>query len=223
MSTEIPGQLLSVIEGELNRIVLDVHDGTVQNLFVALSLLGQIQHELKAEPQSLPDVQQKVAQVTEMVQASLHEIKFFLGTFRSPGFKDSPLEKLVQALVFQHENWTGQVVELELGPLPAQVPLVIKIALYRLLQEALSNSYRHAGTDYQSVKLWQEGEELCLQVEDEGRGFEPPSAEQLAAEDYEAHIGLKGMQERVRVVGGSFHLQSQPGQGTKISVRVALK
>ncbi|MFP4321511.1 MAG: sensor histidine kinase [Anaerolineales bacterium] len=210
--------ILSVLEAELNRIVLDIHDGPVQNLFAALSLLTQLQHDLDQHPDD-ERLSAQLQQVSEIIESTLREIKFFLGTFRSPGFRDRPLKRLVHSLVMQHEDWTGQTVELDADDLRADVALLTKIALYRILQEALSNGYRHAATDYQYVRLWSEDDLVCLEVRDDGQGFDPPD---LSADDEalnERHIGLRGMRDRIHLVGGEFALHSTRGQGTTILVK----
>ena len=112
--------------------------------------------------------------------------------------------------------------------LPAEIDLPVKIALYRILQEALSNSYRHAGVEQHWVRLWGDLDKIYLEVKDEGRGFEPQMVEKPAdqAQDQatrhsrEEHIGLRGMRERVALLGGTFTLTSQPGAGTQIMVEV---
>ncbi len=216
MSTQ-PNTILSVLEAELNRIVLDIHDGPVQNLFAALSLLTQLQHDLENHPDERLSAQ--IGQVSEIIESTLHEIKFFLGTFRSPVFRERPLRRLVHSLVMQHEDWTGQTIELDADDLTQDVGLPAKIALYRILQEALSNGYRHAATDFQFVRLWSEADAVYMEVRDEGQGFDPPD---LDADDdalNELHIGLRGMRDRIHLVGGEFRLTSARGQGTTIRVK----
>lgn len=217
--------ILSVLEEELNRIVLDVHDGPVQNLFAALSLLTRLEqeaHELAQCNPDTPTMTPQIQQITRIIENSLHEIKSFLGTFRSPGFHQRPMDKLIRSLVMQHEDWTGQQIELTTEHLPDILPLPIKISLYRILQEALSNGYRHAGTDVQFVRVWKEGGMIHLLVEDQGKGFTPPTLNAQDESSYTAHIGLLGMQERVALLGGTFQLSSQVGQGTSILVKVPL-
>jgi signal transduction histidine kinase len=106
--------------------------------------------------------------------------------------------------------------------LPDDVSLPVKIALYRILQEALSNAYRHAGANRQWVRLWGEGDIICLEVEDQGKGFEPPPLEGPQATERVEHIGLRGMRDRVALLGGTFQLFSQPGKGTRITVKVPI-
>lgn len=222
-NTILSREILSVLEEELNRIVLDVHDGPVQNLFAVLSLLTQAQHELQTDEPDLEVLSNQLQQISSIVEASLHEIKFFLGTFRSPGFRDRSLRKLIRSLIMQHEGWTDQVVELELADnIPDQVNLPIKIALYRIVQEALSNGHRHSGTDYQYVRLWMEEQYLCLLVRDDGKGFDPPDLQVNTDLESESHIGLRGMHERVKLVGGEFELVSELGKGTTLRIKVPI-
>jgi signal transduction histidine kinase len=221
-------RILSVTEEELSRIVLDIHDGPVQNLFAALSLLTRLQNEIakhlsfeQLHMAGVGDVVPIINQVETLIESSLREIKFFVGTFRPPEFLKRPFASIVEGLVIQHEEWSGHTVELTVEPLPDEIALPVKIALYRLLQEALSNSYRHSGADRQWVRLWSEDGIICLEVYDRGRGFEPPPLEGPAGTEHEAHIGLRGMRDRIALLDGEFHLTSRPGQGTRIVVKVA--
>ncbi|MBI5927786.1 MAG: hypothetical protein HY862_00640 [Chloroflexi bacterium] len=219
-------RILSVTEEELSRIVLDIHDGPVQNLFAALSLLTRLQNGIshlsfeQLQSAGVGELIPIVGQVEKLIESSLHEIKFFLGTFRPPEFHRRSLASIVEGLVFQHEEWTGSTVELNISTLPDNIALPIKIALYRILQEALSNGFRHAEVDRQWVKLWGEDEMICLEVVDQGKGFEPPPLEGPAATELEAHIGLRGMRDRVALLDGEFQLASSPGKGTRILVKM---
>lgn len=219
-------RILSVTEEELSRIVLDIHDGPVQNLFAALSLITRLQNGIshlsfeQLQSAGVGELIPIVGQVEKLIESSLHEIKFFLGTFRPPEFQRRSLGSIIEGLVFQHEEWTGSTVELKLLSLPDNISLHIKIALYRILQEALSNGFRHAGVNQQWVKVWSEDEMICLEVVDEGKGFDPPPLEGPTATEQEAHIGLRGMRDRVALLDGEFYLASSPGNGTRILVKI---
>jgi len=215
-----PHRILSVTEEELSRIILDIHDGPVQYLFAALSLLARMQHQLDSEQIDRLALQSNLNQVSLMVETSLREIKSFLGTFRPPEFHTRSLLPIIQGLVIQHEEWSGSTVELTVEALPDEISLPVKIALYRILQEALSNAYRHAGVDHHWVRLWTENDLICLQVIDKGKGFKPPPLDGPMATEREEHIGLRGMRDRVALLGGSFSLFSAPGKGTRIEVKV---
>ena len=217
---ELPHRILSVTEEELSRIILDIHDGPVQYLFAALSLLTRIQHQIDSGQVDAAAIQPQLKQLTEMIETSLRDIKSFMGTFRPPEFHTRPLLSILQGLVIQHEEWSGSTVELTVDSLYPQISLPVKIAIYRLLQEALSNGYRHAGVDHHWVHLWSEDHMICLTVIDKGKGFEPPPLEGPMATEREEHIGLRGMRDRVALLGGLFSLTSSPGEGTRILVKV---
>lgn len=213
-------RFLSVTEEELARIVLDIHDGPVQYLFATLSLLAQLRHQVESGNTDCDSLMPTLARVEDMVESSLHEIKSFLGTFRPPEFHTRSLETIVEGLVIQHEGWTDHRVTLTVGDLPEHISLPSKIAIYRILQEALSNAFRHSESDAESVKLWEEDGCICLRVDDNGRGFEPPPLNGPQATEREEHIGLRGMRDRIELLDGTFKLVSHPGSGTSIQVRV---
>lgn len=217
-------RILSVTEEELSRIVLDIHDGPVQNLFAALSLLTRLQNEISAlsfeQVSGIEDLLPITTQVGKLIENTLHDIRFFLGTFRPPEFHRRPFDSILQSLVFQHEEATNIIVNLTIESLPDEIALPVKIALYRILQEAMSNGYRHAQIKEQWVKVWAEDDTICMEVYDHGRGFEPPPLEGPTATELEVHIGLRGMRERVALLEGDFELESKPGEGTKIKVKV---
>ena len=111
-----------------------------------------------------------------LLESSLYEIRFFLGAFRPPEFRRRSLASIVEGLVIQHEDWTHTTVHLEISSLPADTPLAVKMAIYRVLQEALTNGYRHAGVEEQWVRLRGASGWIHLEVIDKGRGFQPPTS-----------------------------------------------
>lgn len=212
-------RLLTLTEEQLSRIILDIHDGPVQYLFTALSLITQLQQEIDHESEGSALVP-RLARIATLLESSLYEIKSCIGTFRPPEFQRRTLESVLQGLVIQHEEWTGSTVKLSVESLPDDVSLVVKIALYRILQEALSNAYKHAGVETHQVRLWGDGATVCMVVIDNGAGFTPPVLDETTPAGMAEHLGIRGMRDRVALLGGEFELQSQPGQGTRIKVRV---
>jgi signal transduction histidine kinase len=100
-----------------------------------------------------------------------------------------------------------------------RLPQTIETALFRVTQEALNNVRKHAGGGPVSVVLEQQGSLVRLQIEDHGRGFDPSTIQQGRAGE---RVGLRGMQDRISLLGGRFHLTSRPGQGTCIIVELIL-
>ncbi len=215
------GRILAVTEEELQRIVLDIHDGPVQQLFAASAQVKLMQLRLQRDEEiSAHEWFNYLSQQAELLSSIQQEIRNFLGAFRPPSFPHRELIDILQGLIMQHENFTGCQVDLIVEPADYPASLPVKIALYRICQEALSNAFRHAGVSKQSVHLRREDALILLVVEDAGRGFEPPPLHGPGATEREEHIGLRGMRDRVTLVNGRIRLTSAPGQGTRIEVSV---
>lgn len=226
MSTEPPERLaasriLPVTEEELQRIVLDIHDGPVQKVFAAMSQIALLQKQLNRAG-TLTDVEtaRQLEQVAVLLGAALHEIRTFVGIFHTPNFRSLSLVDALQDLILQHETFTDCEVVFELSQEEYPVTLPTKIALYRICQEGLTNSYRHSGTTRQEVRLYREGSMIALRIRDWGKGFTPPPLHGPTATERAEHIGLRGMRERVGLVGGTLELYTAPGQGVTIVVQV---
>ena len=93
----------------------------------------------------------------------------------------------------------------------------VKLALFRLVQEALQNALRHANAEELTVTLTREGDVALLRVEDDGRGFDRDAA------GWKPGLGLASMRERVHLLGGQFTILSVPGRGTVISASLPLR
>jgi signal transduction histidine kinase len=214
-------RLLAVTEEELHRVVLDIHDGPVQNLFAAVGQLSLVRARLASQPDTRESVK-GIAIAMQLLETSLDEIRAVITMVQAPAFAERTLPEIVEELVVQHETLAGSAVTLEYGAsLPVVTPL-IKIALYRIVQEALSNIRRHAGVTTATVRLWEDDGMVRLEVEDAGRGFRPPPLTGPNATEEERHIGLRGMRERAAMVCGALSVDSQPGAGTRVVVHVPL-
>lgn len=207
--------LLQVTERELQRLLLDIHDGPVQHMYAALSQLDLLRQALDARlPSPENALHGRVDRIRRLLEHGLTDIRSFLGALRPPEFEGRSLRELMEELVMQHETDTDTEVSFVVDePVPAaSVP--VKIALFRVLQEALSNAYRHGGARSVIVRLGAKGgaarARILLAVEDDGAGFDP------ATKVGDDHFGLAGMRYRAELVGGTFNLRSAPGAGTHI-------
>ena len=128
-------------------------------------------------------------------------------------------EAVARRAVQDHERRSGRQVRVSTRAVPDPVPLPVKIALFRALQESLSNAMRHGESEEVEVELTgtPEGGQtdasgLNLLVRDHGTGFDPAT---LGSSD---GLGLAGIREQAEVLGGSFSLRSAPGEGTELRV-----
>ena len=215
----------SLNENFLRRISSDLHDGPGQDLGFAL-----MQMETFAGSRSAwPGKEQMQTVVNGEVETVIHSLKSAMGELRAisaglclPNIADLPFHEVVARAVRDYKTKSGAEVRLLAQPDMtarglAQKPdsLPVKITLYRVLQESLTNGFRHAGGVGQSVRLLQADGQLDLRIEDAGKGFLP-----CAPVDAE-HLGLKGMRERVEILGGTFQIDSSTS-GTVIHVLLPL-
>jgi PAS domain S-box-containing protein len=101
-----------------------------------------------------------------------------------------------------------------------EIPEIFKIVIYRVIQEALNNAARHSQADTVFIRLKRSGDYLETEVEDNGRGFELEEVYERG--DHLSGLGLRSMQERVEIIGGSFAVHSLPGSGTRIRILLPL-
>src|SRR6266702_1432266 len=192
-------RLLATSERELQRIVLDMHDGPVQDIFAALSQLQVLERALAGDA----GTQQRTRQAMRLLERALGEIRNFIGAFRPPGFERRALGEIIEGLAVQHETLTEQGVELDLPDDLGDCVLPTKIAIYRILQEALANGHRHSGATQQRLIVARREGTITLTVSDDGRGFDPERV--LASEEgvgvEGGHFGLRGIQDRVEMLG----------------------
>jgi len=210
--------LLAAAERDLQQIILDIHDGPVQDIFGALSQVQVLRHraDLAHAERSLI-----LTRVAASLERALGEIRNFIGAFRPPEFERRSIGPILEGLVVQHESLTGTTVDFHVdGELPA-VPLPLKISLYRILQEALANSTRHAGVLEMEVAVRADRGDIVMEVSDHGKGFDVNKvlASELDVGVTGGHFGLRGMRDRVEIMNGQLGIESGP-RGTRVTIRL---
>jgi len=189
---QLSGRLITAQEEERSRLARDLHDDAGQRL----ALLAIELDQLPAQP---------LADRARSLSADLHRMAHQL----HPAILDQ-LGLLPAAQRFAAELAARHGVNIEVSSerWPESLPRDAALVLYRVMQEALQNAVKHSGAARIAVAFRGEGHELTLRVADQGRGFAP---EQLQG----SHgLGLAGMHERLRLVGGGLRIQSAPGGGT---------
>jgi signal transduction histidine kinase len=211
------GSVATLNEGFLRRIGSELHDGPAQDLGLALLKLDALIGRWE-QSQAAHEFVQELTGIQSSLQNAQKEVRAISTGLSLPQLVELSLPKTVIRAVRAHERRTGSRVRLDMAPLPEQAALPVKITVYRVLQESLNNSYRHAGGANQQIRAFMDGDVLVLEVSDEGPGFvpQPPSR-------FNGHLGLAGMRERVESLGGTFSVKSEPGKGTQVTARLALR
>ena len=194
---------------ERQRLARELHDSVSQTLYAISLGAHTAQDALENDDEQ---VKASLAYVNTLAEAGLAEMRALIFELR-PDFLET--EGLVVALIKQVDVLRARyklTVEAELDQEP---PLALdrKYALYRVGQDALHNIVRHARASVVTIRLSNQEHEITLEVCDNGRGFDPASS-------FPGHLGLRSMRERIAKVGGTLALESVPGKGTSIRVRV---
>jgi signal transduction histidine kinase len=161
----------------------------------------------------------KVDEITNGLQELIQEMRAFCSELRPPALAPFGLEKAIRSHIeiFQTKNPSIQV-DLDLSTDQDQLPEEVRMALYRIYQELLTNIMKHAKASSVSVRFSFDQRQAELEVADNGLGFIVPKDWVETAR--QGHLGLVGIFERTEAVGGSISILSKPGAGTTVKVRV---
>jgi signal transduction histidine kinase len=202
----------------LSRISADLHDGPGQDLALALLRIDELAEVCEACQIALRRTNaagDDFRIIRTALTSALTDLRATLAGLRLPEIDQLSVGQTAERAVRDFERKTGATVAYSHGDLPDEAPLSVKITLYRILQEALSNGYRHGDGREQHVTVEARGGELQTEVTDDGDGFDPRSVGN-------EHLGLVGMRERVELLGGFFAVDSTPGRGTAVRARLPL-
>ena len=204
--------LLKAQEDERRRLAREIHDGAAQTMAAALMRAEICSHYLRDD---LSRAEGELGQVRELLGVSLFDLRRLIFDLRPMTLDELGLVPAVRSWLAGWQKTTGLSVRLEVRGEERRLPAAAEIALFRVLQEALHNVWKHAGVDRAWVVLDLGQERAVLVVYDRGQGFDPSSVP-------EGGYGLAGMKERVQFLGGKWSLKSRLGRGTQIRAEVPL-
>jgi signal transduction histidine kinase len=195
-------------ESERRRLARELHDETGQALTSILLGLKPLEEALAGGPSS-----GAVADVRELVVATLQDVRRLAVELRPAALDDFGLVSALERLTETFAEQTGLAVDFESVLGSERLPSDTETALYRIVQESLTNVVKHARARRVSVSLTRRGGSVKAVIEDDGIGFDPVHAR-------EDSFGLGGMRERVALLDGSLEVESSAGSGTTIAVDV---
>lgn len=209
----VGGRLIEAQEEERRRIARELHDDVSQKLAmltVGLEELARISPESQTQARNrIGSLLKSAAEMTNDVHALSHrlhtsklELVGLVGTMKS--FCREFAEQRYVEIDFTHSD------------VPSSLPSQVSLCLYRIMQEGLANAVKHSGVRHFDVRLERVADALQLTIRDPGVGFDPSTTM-----DYQG-LGLISMRERVNLVKGTLSIESKPGEGTQIQVRVPI-
>jgi len=202
-------RIVALQEGERRRLAAEIHDGISQRI---VGLAFYLSAAADAVATDATFAAQQIAAARLLAREALDETRVAIAGLRPPVLDDLGLGASIASL-----GRSVPGVDVDVDAEPGALAEHVETALYRIAQEALQNVAKHAGAEHVSVTLRAAGTDAVeLRVRDDGRGFAPDDRPEAARVSY----GLSGMRERAELISGTLRVQSRPGAGTTIVVRV---
>jgi signal transduction histidine kinase len=206
-------RLNETLEQEIHRIAHTVHDEAGQLLFAARLTMSGVAHDVD------PSVQgrlQEVGAILDQVEKQLRRLSHEL---RPTILDDLGLVPALESLADSVSTRVGLSIRIH-SPLRDRYPQKIETATYRVIQEALANVTKHAGASNVEIHLSRVDRHLNCLIHDDGIGFDAPSVISCTVR---GGLGLIGIRERLNAVGGTLQIDSAPGRGTKLLVKIPVE
>jgi len=194
---------------ERSRIAREIHDGVAQSIYM-LSL--QLETCADLAEQQRPGLSDRLEQLVALSKQSLLEVRHYVFDLKPYLAGEKRAAGIVESQVKEFGSVAGVEAEVEVEGEDREVPMVVSTCLYRVTQESLANVFKHARASQVKVALEFSTDGVHLQVRDNGHGFDPDTGI--------PGNGLRNMRQRAEELGGSFSLESAPGQGSSVTIRV---
>jgi signal transduction histidine kinase len=215
---ELSGRLLQLRDEEQRRIARELHDSTVQ-------IMGAVAIDLEKIQQLVPDgdsrVQKLVTDGCELVERATTELRTMSYLLHPPILDDLGLDN---ALPWYSAGFTSRSaiqVSVDVQPGFGRLPRELELTIFRIVQEALTNVHRHSGSPTVEIKVVRDLRRVMLQIADQGRGMPLGTVELIRNGRAIVGVGIAGMRERLRQLGGSFEIESDD-RGTLIRATLPL-
>jgi signal transduction histidine kinase len=186
-------------ESHLRRIGADLHDGPAQ--LVAFASLRLDSQALINPSTGAAAREREITAIKASLDEAMHEIRTICSGLVLPQIEAASLAEILNRIIRAHTQRTGSPVDLSLSDPPARLSPSAKICIYRFVQEALNNGYRHGGGITQRVLQSMQGDRVIIEVADGGPGFDLEDIRPTS-------LGLAGLRERIESLGGTFEIDA---------------
>lgn len=214
---ELLDRVVAAQEEERKRLARDLHDQTGQTLTGLAMGLRSVEPLMQMNP---THAQQRLHELEQMSTAAIDDLRQLIADLRPAQLDDLGLVAALREMAKNVGSRTRMTVEVNASGSRRRVRSEIETILYRLAQEALTNAGRHSHATRAVIELCFGERSITLRVSDNGIGFVPEAV--MKSQSPRRAWGLLGMQERVALVGGSFAIESAPGQGTRLVAEIPL-
>ncbi len=211
----LASQLLRAQEDERKRISLELHDELGHALLALKLQLLSVEEQLLPQQVSLKN---EIGKILVVIGTTIEEVRRLYLDLSPGDLEDLGLTTALHSLLDEFADLQKNIIwTIKLDNLDGLLPLSAQTAIYRVVQEALTNIGKHANPKHVSLEIKREKQGISFTIEDDGIGFE---RNKIARE--KKTLGLLAMEERVNILGGSFELRSQEDRGTRISFTIPI-
>ncbi len=209
---EVKARMIESTEAERLQLARELHDGPMQELYGLTFQLDMLRDNLP------PKERDNVLDTTKTaLDGVISTLRSTAGELRPPALASFGLEKAIRSHSHSYtQSQPNLQVHLDLDKDGQALPEHTRLTLFRIYQVALMNVIRHAGARNVNIRLCLQSDTVILEVRDDGKGFPLPNRWVELARD--GHMGLLGAKERAAAAGGTFEVESQPGEGTLLRV-----
>jgi len=213
-------QMIKAQENERQMISCELHDVVAQDLSSA-----KITCDLLLDPHlktTLSEIKQKIAGVSKMLKKTISTVRDFSYELHPPLFDKRGLVRSVSEYCDDFSKHNNMIIDFDsAGMHKLNLAFIIRINLFRLIQEGLNNIKKHAHANCVTIKMAASFPNIALSLKDDGRGFDVERLRETASRDRQ--MGLGKMKERVGMLQGEIKIKSRPMQGTKIFIQIPYK
>ncbi len=210
----LSGRILHAYEEERSRLARELHDEIGQALTVISLDLQYLQVKLASEESFL---QEKIKSSMQLLEQTLDYVRRQIVDLRPPSLDKIGLIEVVREMARELGSRAGLTIDIQEKGFSRRLPADIETALYRCIQEALTNTVRHASASKVAIEMLKNSNEVSADIQDNGKGFDPGHLKFNSK-----GVGLAGIRERVKLLGGKLKINAAPGRGVRISILIPL-
>jgi signal transduction histidine kinase len=213
----LSGELLRSQDEERRKIARDLHDSTGQDLVALATMLGQLR-------ESIPSAERKSRRLLSECKAlsdkCIRDVRTLSYVLHPPMLDQAGLGDAIRDYVDGFTKRSGIHVELELSPRLGRMERGVELALFRVVQESLTNIQRHSGSQRAKIRIYRNSN-FTLEISDHRRGASANVPKGKDKARFKVGVGIAGMQERARLIGGRLEIDST-SHGTTVRVTIPL-
>lgn len=213
-------RLVEAQEQERRMLARELHDEVGQSLS---ALLVDVANATASSPPGHPDLEARHTSIRGLAEHTLHVIRNMSLLLRPSMLDDLGLVPALEWQARELSRRSGLEVQVEADDVPDDLPEDVRTCVYRVVQEALNNCLRHAAARRVDVIVRSDGSRLLVLIRDDGVGFDPRALRGEANAGSRRGAGLIGIDERVRVLGGTVRVESSPGRGCLVQAELPLR